>query len=587
LGLAVVALTATALSLWRSSRHAVQEAKRAAKAQARAEAEARHVTERLSLANAAAGFGTWRFDLQDQRVYLSAGLNRLRGFDEKETVLSLKDASSWIHPEDRKRVAEERLRALAQGSSYEVEHRIVRRDGEVRWLRQRGRVLKDTQGRPEVLTGATVDITELKHAEESMRLLSEASRLLAESLDYEETLSALTRMAVPSFADAAELYLVVPETGETRIVAQHAADPELLAFSRPLHSKRISRNSLRVQRVLRTGRSELLPRMTEEGLQTDIEDEETRLIIRQFGVSSVVLVPIAIEGKPVGALMFVSTGSRTYGAADVLVAEELARRASNAMYNAQLFQSAQEERRRAQDEGDLRERLLAIVGHDLRNPLSAIKAGAQVLCQTGLDARQEKFARRIVGSAERMARMIHQLLDFARVRQGMSLPVELEPTDLHEVCRAVVEELRLGSPGRQIDLVLEGHGHGLFDEGRLSEAVSNLVGNALQHGADGPVSVRVWDASPDMVALEVHNQGPPIPPHVQDTIFEAFVRGAGSQRDSKSLGLGLFIVREIVRAHGGSIFLRSPDGEGTTFTVVLARKPAEGFCVEELPAPMA
>ena len=273
-------------------------------------------------------------------------------------------------------------------------------------------------------------------------------------------------------------------------------------------------------------------------------------------------------------IVFAAAPPRVYNEHDLVFAEELARRASTAMHNAELFQTAKRERERAEEAAALRERLVAIVGHDLRNPLSSISMAAQMLSSRALATADEQLVSRIQRSANRMTRMIGQILDFARIRSGQSFELQLESADLRQVCQAVIDELRLSRPDQEIALSIEGRADALFDSDRIAQVLSNLIGNAIQHGTGGPISVTVREATPDAVAIEVHNFGPAIPKAAQAGLFDAFHREttAGDQRSS--IGLGLFIANQIVRAHGGSIAVRSPDRDGTTFSVVLPRRPA-------------
>jgi signal transduction histidine kinase len=209
----------------------------------------------------------------------------------------------------------------------------------------------------------------------------------------------------------------------------------------------------------------------------------------------------------------------------------------------------------------------------LRNPLSAIALAVSVLLQRGLDARQARHALRIQRSAERATRMIRDLLDFTRARQGAGIPVYPKPVDLHEVVHAVVDEVHAAAPERRIDAEYTGSGAGTWDPDRLAQVLSNLMGNALQYSPPD-TGVRVVSRGEESgVVLEVHNQGAPIPPERQPRIFEPLERGVEQPEDrsGRSIGLGLYIVRSIVHAHGGSVEVRSTAGEGTTFTVRLPR----------------
>lgn len=225
----------------------------------------------------------------------------------------------------------------------------------------------------------------------------------------------------------------------------------------------------------------------------------------------------------------------------------------------------------------LRDHFVGILGHDLRNPLAATRAGLDLLLTQPLAEKQAKIVRRIAASTDRMVRMIGDLLDFTQGRLGGGIPVKPRPTNLHDVVRQTVEELQLAHQARSFELVADGDGSGEWDPDRLTQVVSNLIGNALQHGCeDSPVRVTARGDGTS-VLLEVHNQGQPIPEHLLPVIFEPFRGTTPGQRrfGGQSLGLGLWIAHEIVRAHGGTIDVRSTEGEGTTFTVRLPRQSRE------------
>jgi PAS domain S-box-containing protein len=241
------------------------------------------------------------------------------------------------------------------------------------------------------------------------------------------------------------------------------------------------------------------------------------------------------------------------------------------------------ERKRAEEElrrtAQFRERLIGIVSHDLRTPLTAISAGAGLLLRTeGLPEKSLRTVGRISSSAERMARMISELLDFTRVRLGEGIPVQRTASDLYPVVRHVVEEAEMAFPGRGVRLEAHGDFRGEWDEGRLEQVVGNLLKNALTYSPeDTPVRVGVHDEG-DWVRLEVHNQnrGGPIPPETLPTLFDPFRRGEATHTDGarEGLGLGLYIAREIVSAHHGFIDVSSSEQEGTVFTLRLPRVAA-------------
>lgn len=221
-----------------------------------------------------------------------------------------------------------------------------------------------------------------------------------------------------------------------------------------------------------------------------------------------------------------------------------------------------------------RELFLGVLSHDLRNPLGAIVMGAQVLrMDKTLIGPSAQAATRLQGAGERMALMINDLLDFTRTRLGTRLPIEMTRLQLGPVLRQTIEELRGLHPGVTISFECEEDLQGDWDAARLNQLLSNLVGNAIQHGDPGkPVEVAACRRGTQVV-LTVHNEGPPITPELIDRIFDPLARGVvqeAERRNSQaSLGLGLYISREIAQAHGGEIEVASSQAEGTTFKIVL------------------
>jgi signal transduction histidine kinase len=221
----------------------------------------------------------------------------------------------------------------------------------------------------------------------------------------------------------------------------------------------------------------------------------------------------------------------------------------------------------------LNELFTAALGHDLRNPLSAIVTAAGLLARRAPDERTGVTAQRITSSAKRMSRMIEQLLDFARARVGGGIPLARREVDLAEICRRIVTEIQLSAPGRDIALTCDGDLRGWWDGDRLGQVISNLLVNALRHGSEhGAVSIALEDLGDGRVRLAVGNEGA-IPPDTLPTVFDPFHSGRRNSRSGDGLGLGLYIVREIVRAHGGDVLVASSPKEGTRFTVLLPASP--------------
>ena len=221
--------------------------------------------------------------------------------------------------------------------------------------------------------------------------------------------------------------------------------------------------------------------------------------------------------------------------------------------------------------------LLAIVGHDLRNCLSVILTASEMNRIHSHEDKVRQRAERVVSSARRMREIINGIVDYTYAQRD-GLPVSMkEGADFHAACEQVLQEFRLLHPERQLVYDANGSPLGTWDASRLEQVLQNLVGNALKYGRpDSPVSVRWYregDHPQGDLVLTVHNEGAPIPDDLLPHVFEPYRSGQGSPDTTSSMGLGLFIVREIVRAHGGEVSVESDAARGTTFTVRLPAGP--------------
>lgn len=236
------------------------------------------------------------------------------------------------------------------------------------------------------------------------------------------------------------------------------------------------------------------------------------------------------------------------------------------------------ERRRAEE---LQEIIVGIAAHDLRSPLASISGSVDLLLKRGSLSESDTSAlQRIARSGKRMGALIDQLLDFTQLRRSGGLPIQRRPMDLGAVCREVVEELRAAFPDCRIDLDIGARTTGEWDPDRMAQVVSNLVGNAILYRAPRTsVSVTVEPGGGDDVVMKIVNQGIAIPSELVPSLFEPFSRGPGKEAARRhGVGLGLYITREIVRAHGGDVEVRSSDACGTTFLVRVprgGREPAQ------------
>ena len=229
---------------------------------------------------------------------------------------------------------------------------------------------------------------------------------------------------------------------------------------------------------------------------------------------------------------------------------------------------------------DYRDMFLAMLGHDLRSPLNAVMSASAVLEKNGeLSDRDLRLVRIIQSSGGRMMDLINDMLDFTSSRFGHGIPIRPQAADLGEIVAEAVRVSQVTHTPREFRIMLAGDLTGKWDVGRLRQAISNLLDNAVQHGSpDSPITVRVsaLDASGDLI-VAVHNLGPVILAGERERIFDPFRRGssrkAQTEEHRRGIGLGLYIAREVAEAHGGRLEVESIVENGTTFSLRLARRP--------------
>ena len=491
----------------------------------------RESEERLGRIVDASGIGTWEVDLSTQEVVADARYRELSGLSPGEP-LTVEKAFCLILPEDSPRITRAYAEALAgkDGGHHLVEYRTAYRpNGATRWVEARGQVRFGPDGKAVHFWGTIIDITARKTAEaERERLLEAIATQPALGVALFQGPDFMIRMANP-------LYLAL--AGHRDILGK----PLLEALPEVRDQGFVAT----LDRVMRTGEPYI-------GREVPIRWERLADGKLDEGYFHFIYQPVR---GPDGCVEAVLTLGQEV--TDVVRARQEAEH------------HAEEQRKRS----DFEQQLIGIVSHDLRNPLSAILLGATALARReNLDERSTKAVVRIQASAERAVRMVKDLLDFTQARLGGGIPVEPRPLDLHALTWQVMEEVRASFPERDIVVTAQGNGQGAWDADRMAQVVTNLASNALKYSPpDTPVSVRSRGDG-DQVELEVHNEGAPIPPEALGRLFQPMQR-ASSQGDTagRSVGLGLYIVDRIVQAHGGTIAVKSTEGEGTTFTVRLPR----------------
>lgn len=403
-----------------------------------------------------------------------------------------------------------------------------------------------------------------------LEVLAEASRLLDASLDYSATLQEVARVAVRTLADWCIVHLLEGDGSIRRLALAHG-DPAKEAVARELQERYPATEG--VARVLRTGVSEVYGgEASESDRAARAHDAEHLRMLRELDSRAVMIVPLVARGRMLGAVSLISTApDRVYAAADLAIAEELARRCGQAVDNARLHQEAQAAVK-------ARDRFVSIASHELRTPIARVKGYAEMLlaAQSDGDLTDEMLRRslhRIDNASDRLTALVRDLLDSSKIREG-NLPMRLRSVEVTELVREVVaryQEQLNGSAGHLL-LDIVGKPRSISaDPERLEQVLTNLLDNALKYSPEHPeLRVRVQPKARG-VLLEVQDHGIGLPPAAADRIFEPFSRATNAeQRQITGMGLGLYICRNIVEQHQGRIWARSDgEGKGTTMSVWL------------------
>ena len=440
------------------------------------------------------------------------------------------------------------------------------------------RRLRDTRGGAgDELERERAARAQAEAGEKRFAFLAEVSALLDASLDYETTFQKLARLVVPVLADYCLIDEAEPDGGLRRIARAHV-DPEKeqILYTNTQHPPEADEEDLArhpVLRVIRSGLPLLVADFTPEMVGVIAHDDDHRARLGVLDLKSYIIAPLAARGRVLGAITLAASDSgRRYRAADVALAEEVARRAALAIDNARLYTLAQQAIR-------AREAVLAVVSHDLRNPLASILLNASMLLDMApgglLEPWMEDNLRQVIGSVEQTNRLITDLLDVSRMEESGGIPLDRSPVDARNLVALAVRMLQPLAAAREVALEAE-PGVPLpvvADADRVLQVLWNLVGNAVKF-TDAGGRVRVTAGSrPGERWFAVEDTGIGIAHEDQAHVFDRFRQVGG---DRRGVGLGLPIARGIVEAHGGRISLESTLGAGTTVTFTLPADEGDG-----------
>ena len=558
-------------------------------------AERRQAEAQLRLALDAVNMGIWTWNPARDEVYWSDTAKRLAGY-ERDEIITSERFYERVHPDDRPAIEARVARMVETRQAMDFEYRTILDDGSVRWFAGRGSVITNEAGEVERVLGVMYDISERKAVEvERARLLaseqaaraeaeasnarlsflSDASHLLATSLEIETTLQQVAQLAVPQLADWCGIDLLAAG-GETRHVAVAHSDPERVRWAKELQ------RSYPAETVPKE--PVFVPEVTDEMVQQGARDERHLELMRSVGFRSVVTMPLVVRGEVLGSLTLVQAESkRTFGEDDLKLAEELAQRAAVAIDNARLFGQAQELNRTLESRVEERTRQLRetnselesfsySVSHDLRAPLRGIDGFSRILLEEygdRLDEVAKGYVERTIAAAERMGEVIDVLLEFSRVTRSS---LKLEPVDLSAIAATAVRRLQEAHPDRQVEVAVEDGLCAVGDRFLLTIALENLLSNAWKFsGANAVAHIafgRMQQGGEEIYF--VRDDGSGFNMQFAAKLFQPFQR-LHDPGEFEGTGIGLATVQRIVQRHGGRIWAEGEPGKGATFYFTLAR----------------
>jgi PAS domain S-box-containing protein len=563
------------------------------------------------------GFYTW--NVPQDVVVGDRSMAEMFGADPVKVArgMSIHTFTSAVHAQDRARVKRLIEEALASKDFYTSEYRTVAPDGAVRWLDARGSIKRDVNGKPTEFKGVLVDITERKIVENNLSFLAKASAALSQSLDYKKTLQTIAKLMVPDIADWCTVE-ILGEDGQLQPVAVAHKDPSKVKWARELRKQQGAPDLDEpggVADVLRTGKAQFYPHITDELLVASAKDKEQLKLLRELALSSIIMVPLKIHNATVGAITLIMTANkRDYNQADLEMAEELASRASLAMTNAALYADAQkelaarqrleEELRQANEELEHRVEVRTaeledsntslmrsnqelqdfayVASHDLQEPLRKIQAFGNLLETEYADRLGDgkDYLNRMRSAAARMSALIEDILQFSRVTTKGR---EFTSVNLRTVAREVLSDLEIRIADTEATVEIGELPIIHADAMQMRQLFQNLISNSLKFSREGVKPHMKITSTTDMklgdkikyCRLEFSDNGLGFDEKYLDRIFSVFQR-LHNRDQYEGTGIGLAVCRKIVERHGGTITARSSPGKGATFIIMLPMRHKKG-----------
>lgn len=537
------------------------------------ESRFRIASESLSLAVKTGKVGVWEWYPHENRVVWDETTQNIYGYAGGNYPGTIEAVSAHVHPEDRNWGWKTVTQSFSEKKAYNLDYRILRANGELRWIQASGLPIYSDGGELIRVIGTAIDITERKQREEDERFLSEISEILASSFDYVHNIQRVLDLAVPRYFDGAIVDEIRGSGRSVRIAAANAV-PELKELMFELHRRfyHVLDRSHPFISSLDTQRLIIFDDLNKV-LVPEKYPPEYLEAIKPLKIKTGIVTTLAGRECKLGTLGFHLTEERSGMISERLqqIAREVGYRMSLAIENSRLYHDSQEAIR-ARDE------FLSIASHELKTPLQSLvlqndMRKRQIRRGEGECLDPDEISRALDLEKQqltRINRLIEDMLDISRIRSSR-LSIHKQPLLLGTLVEDVCERLRpqFEAMGCKLTIETSFSPEIVADSYRLEQVIANLLTNAMKYGAGKPVAIRILPQE-KTVRVEVEDHGPGIREEDQERIFHRFERAATGSGIS-GLGLGLYIAREIMELHGGKVFVRSVWGEGSTFVVDIPR----------------
>jgi PAS domain S-box-containing protein len=491
----------------------------------------------------------------------------------REELLAL-TMQEITHPDDAPGSVELFERMVQTGTPFTVEKRYVRPDGTLLWLHNTMSLLCDEDGRPEYAVAISTDITHRRRAEERQLVLAAANAGLAGSVDCQQALSVVAKVVVPSLADCCAIFVMPGGPLRAVEVSHNSAIPgvdlqELVNDYRPS----CSCPDHPISAVLREGEPIRLNSITDQEVEMFAASPRQRELWDRLGVRSVLVVPLTARGRQLGALGLGARDPQRFDEADAVTVAEIGRRLALAVDGAALLESERRARCEAEAANRSKDEFLAMLGHELRNPLSPVLGALHLIRLRCGEAAGIECAI-IERQVRHLVRLINDLLDVSRLTRG-KIELHKQPANLASLLAKAIEIAKpLFDEKQQEFITADLSDRELWieaDEQRLVQAVANLLTNAAKYTAPGGKIEMSTTCADNAAVLRIRDNGVGISPHLLPRLFDLFVQGERSlDRSQGGLGLGLALVHRVITMHGGTVTAASDGpGRGSEFSLTL------------------